>query len=107
MAHKTFMSFLSLCFVTILDLSRASTRTAAGTFVDRATQFISITGSTTGENVQTNARPFRLNILDLQNDQPSWYAIIRCHLGESSQSLIDLAPQVPVYPMSLPNAECK
>lgn len=31
-----------------------------------------ITGVNTGRDAQTGARPFRQNILDLQNDGPSW-----------------------------------
>jgi hypothetical protein len=38
-----------------------------------ANQYIAVTGSTTGTNIQTKARPFRRNILDLQKDGPSWY----------------------------------
>jgi hypothetical protein len=43
---------------------------------DAAADYYAITGVDTGRDTQTGARPARRNILDLQNDGPSWFVII-------------------------------
>jgi hypothetical protein len=56
--------------VALLSLVNIAT---TATIATAARTYVSITGSKTGTNTQTKARPFRRNILDLQQDAPSWY----------------------------------
>jgi len=82
--------FGSWCFLLSLVISTAATRhhSRASGLSPRAFPFetphvkaqganyYAITGVNTGRDAQTGARPFRQNIIDLQNDGPSWYVTI-------------------------------
>ncbi|KAH8662913.1 hypothetical protein BGZ60DRAFT_412262 [Tricladium varicosporioides] len=57
-------SFLAITCAAVIGSDTGSAATAFGSYA--------ITGTKTSSNIQPNARPFRRNILDLQNDTPAW-----------------------------------
>ena len=72
--HLTHSTMHPKLFIASLVLLIASTChvTAASTKKVPQTQYYAITGTHTGVNSQTGARPARRNIDDLQKDTPSW-----------------------------------
>ncbi|KAH6678140.1 hypothetical protein B0J14DRAFT_582032 [Halenospora varia] len=57
-------SFLTITCAAVIGSDAGSAATAFGSYA--------ITGTKTSSNIQPNSRPFRKNILDLQNDTPAW-----------------------------------
>ena len=71
MLSKHLLPLWALLIASFSGIAAVQGQTAAGSHKNRP-QYYPIIGTQSGVDSQTGARPFRRNILDLQNDTPAW-----------------------------------